>query len=159
MDAKEESVYHIKCAGFYTEERRRQGQRTGFKIITLDGAEGTLASAGEKKEPRVGKYTVHLEEFDKLVLPVLDPIKTPADLYVIDEIGKMELLSQKFTKQLMDLLTQRTHILATIAKKGDGLIEQIKERDDVELIELTGKNRDGLPEKLAQRILREIVGS
>lgn len=149
----------VRCAGFFTEERRRGGQRTGFKIVTLDGAEGTLASAGEKEGPRVGKYTVHLEEFEKLVLPVLDPEATPADLYVVDEIGKMELLSEKFTRQLIDLLARPTSILATIAKKGRGLIEQIKKRDDVELIELTSANRDRLPEEIAERIAREIVRS
>ena len=29
--------------GFYTAEIRENGQRTGFKIITLDGREGNLA--------------------------------------------------------------------------------------------------------------------
>jgi len=83
----------VKCAGFYTEEKRHAGQRVGFKIITLDGQEGTLASIG-RKEPTVGRYSIHVAEFERLVLPHLDLEITPADLYVIDEIGKMELLSQ-----------------------------------------------------------------
>ncbi len=32
-----------RCSGFYTDELREQGRRTGFRIITLDGATGILA--------------------------------------------------------------------------------------------------------------------
>ena len=144
-----------RCAGFYTEEKRHRGQRIGFKIITLDGQEGTLASIG-RKEPVVGRYSIHLEEFEKLVLPQLDPEITPADLYVIDEIGKMELFSQKFRNKLIDLLARPSHLLATIAKKGKGFIEQIKGRNDLELIEVTRENRDQLAEQIAEKIKGEL---
>ena len=146
----------LKCAGFYTEEKRDQGQRTGFKIRTLDGYEGTLASAGSRKGPRVGRYIVHIEEFEKLVLRQIDPGATPADLYVIDEIGKMELLSSEFQNKLMELLSQPSNVLATIAKRGDGFLDRIKQRSDIELIEVTKQNRDRLPNEIAERILREI---
>ena len=145
----------IRCAGFYTEEKRHGGQRTGFRIITLDGQEGTLASIDLGKAPTVGRYTVHIEEFERLALPMIDPEITPADLYVIDEIGKMELLSRRFRDKLVDLLARPVNLLATIAKKGKGFIEQIKGRNDIELIEVTRDNRDRLPGEIAVRILKE----
>jgi nucleoside-triphosphatase len=141
----------IMCAGFYTEDTRQSGQRTGFKIFTLDGQQGTFASLGRQK-PTVGKYSIHVKEFEKLVLMQLDPVTNPADLYVIDEIGKMELLSRQFRIRIIELLAQPTNLLATITKKGDGFIDQIKRRSDVELIEVTRKNRDELPEELARTI-------
>jgi nucleoside-triphosphatase len=141
----------IQCAGFYTEEKRHRGQRIGFKIITLDGEEATLASVG-RKEPTVGRYSVHLEEFEELILPRLDPETSHADLYVIDEIGKMELLSSKFRNRLIDLFARPSNILATIAKKGKGFIEQLKARNDIDLIEVTRANRDGLVGEIARRI-------
>ena len=142
----------VRCAGFYTEEKRHGGQRIGFKIGTLDGQEGTLASVG-RTEPTVGRYSVHLEEFEKLALPQLDPETSPADLYVIDEIGKMELLSPRFRNKVVDLLAQPSNLLATIAKKGKGFIEQLKARNDIELIEVTRENRDRLVGEIAGRIL------
>lgn len=145
----------IRCAGFYTEEKRHRGQRIGFKIISLDGQEGTLASIG-RKEPTVGRYSIHVEDFEKLVLPQLDPEMTPAELYVIDEIGKMELFSQKFRNKVIDLLARPSNLLATIAKKGKGFIEQIKNRNDIELIEVTRENRDHLAEGIARSIKREL---
>ncbi len=126
-----ERLKEINRAGFYTEEKRQRGQRVGFRIITLDGSEGTLASVG-RKEPKVGRYTVHVKEFEDLVLPLLDPAVTPADIYVIDEIGKMELLSPRFRTKVIDLLAQPTHLLATIANKGKGFVEQIKNRNDID---------------------------
>ena len=144
-------LQEVNCSGFYTEEKRHGGQRIGFKIVTLDGQEGTLASIG-REEPTVGRYSVHVEEFEKLALPQLDPETTPADLYVIDEIGKMELLSQKFRNKVIDLLARPSNLLATIAKKGKGFIEQLKGRNDIELIEVTRENRDRLVGEIARRI-------
>lgn len=145
----------VVCAGFYTEEKRHGEQRTGFKLITLDGQEGTLASIG-RKEPTIGRYSIHLGEFEKLALSHLDPEMTPADLYVIDEIGKMELLSQKFRTRIIDLLAQPSNLLATIAKKGKGFVEEIKRRNDIDLIEVTAKNRDDLPEEIKKKIKAEL---
>lgn len=150
-----EGLEEINCAGFYTEEKRQRGQRVGFRIVTVDGQEGTLASIG-RKPPTVGRYSIHVEEFEKLALPQLDPEMTPADLYVIDEIGKMELLSQKFRNKLIDLLAHPSNLLATIAKKGKGFIEQIKGRNDIELTEVTRENRDRLSEEIAKRMKAEL---
>jgi nucleoside-triphosphatase len=141
----------IRCVGFYTEETRRGGQRTGFRIVTLDGQEGCLASLGTQA-PTVGKYSVHVEEFERLVLPLLNPVAQRADLYVIDEIGKMEILSPSFQTQVIELLAQPINLLASITKRGNGFVDQIKQRSDVEIIEVTRKNRDDLPEELAQKI-------
>ena len=146
-----ERLEGITSAGFYTEETRQSGQRTGFRIVTLDGRAGTLAFSG-KQTPTVGKYSIYVEEFEKLVLRYLDPVTTLVDLYVIDEIGKMELLSHKFRISLIELLAQPTNLLATISKKGNGFIEQIKDRSDLEVIEVTRKNRDQLAKELARKI-------
>jgi nucleoside-triphosphatase len=141
----------ISCAGFYTEEIRQSGERVGFRIVTLDGREATLASLGTRK-PTVSKYSIHIEEFENLVLRYLDTTATPADLYIIDEIGKMELLSGRFRGKIIELLGQPINLLATLSKKGDGLIDQIKRRRNVEIMEVTRKNRDELPEELFRKI-------
>jgi nucleoside-triphosphatase len=145
----------VTCAGFYTQEKRRSGQRIGFSIVTLNGEEATLASIG-RTAPTVGRYSIDVEGFEALVLPNLDPGTGPADIYVIDEIGRMELYSRKFRDKIIDLLAQPTNLLATIARKGKGFVEQIKGRNDIELIEVTRQNRDSLPEGILQRIRTEL---
>jgi len=42
------------------------------------------------------------------------------------------------------------------AKKGKGFVEQIKGRNDIELIEVTRENRDHLAEEIARRIKKEL---
>jgi nucleoside-triphosphatase len=148
-----ERLQGVSCSGFYTEEKRHRGQRVGFTIVTLNGEKGTLASLGTRP-PTVGRYAVHLDAFEKLALPQLDWHGAPADLYVIDEIGKMELFSSKFKRTIIDLLAQPTQLLATIAKKGNGFIKQIKSRSDIELVEVTRANRDQLPHDIIQRITK-----
>jgi nucleoside-triphosphatase len=64
----------------------------------------------------------------------------------------MELLSGQFRTRIIELLAQPTNLLATVSKKGNGLLEQIKRRSDLEIIEVTRKNRDQLPEELARKI-------
>jgi nucleoside-triphosphatase len=150
-----ERLEEVTCAGFYTEEKRQRGQRIGFRVITLDGQEGSLASLGREK-PTVGRYSIRVDEFEKLVLPELDTAVTAADLYVIDEIGKMELLSRHFRNRIIELLAQPTNLLATIAKRGRGFIEQIKGRTDVEIIEVTRNNRDELTNELVRKIKIEL---
>jgi nucleoside-triphosphatase THEP1 len=111
-----ERLEGLTCAGFYTEEIRQRGQRTGFRAVTLDGRKAILASL-RNHQHTVSKYSVHVEQFDKLVLRYLDPVMTPADLYVIDEIGKMELLSQQFRTRLIELLAQPTNLRQPSAKE------------------------------------------
>ena len=99
---------------------------------------------------------MHVEEFERLALPQIESDVTPADLYVIDEIGKMELMSPRFRTCLIDLLARPTHLFATIAKRGKGFLEQIKGRNDVNLLEVNYLNRDLLADEIVVKILTEI---
>ena len=65
-------------------------------------------------------------------------------LIIVDEIGKMECLSDRFKKLLKEILDSGKWVIATVALKGSGLIAEIKERKDVKLFEITKGNRDSL---------------
>jgi len=100
--------------GFITEEIRKDNERVGFKIVDLvTNQEGTLASIDLKGGPKVSKYTVNLQDFERIAMPSLD---READLYIIDEIGKMELFSRRFKSCLDALLSTDKNILATLGK-------------------------------------------
>ncbi len=68
----------------------------------------------------------------------------------------MELMSKRFRKGVINLMASRSNLLATVAKRGKGFLDQLKGRNDVELIEVTRKNRDLLPKIISQKILREL---
>jgi nucleoside-triphosphatase len=69
-------------------------------------------------------------------------------LVMIDEIGKMECLSDRFAEILKTIFESNSRLVATIALKGGGLIAQLKRRPDVRLFELTRENQDELFNKI-----------
>ena len=131
-----------KIAGFYTQEIRQNDTRRGFGWARLDGATGILAHVDIKGPFRVGKYGVDVAGFEKKVVPILDIEKTRAELFVIDEIGKMECFSEKFVSAIRRLLKSDRSVLATVARKGPGLISDVKNYPGTRLFNLTHQNRD-----------------
>jgi nucleoside-triphosphatase len=144
-----EELKNLHPAGFYTEEIREEGVRKGFELISLDGKKGLLSHVEIKSPYRVGKYKVDVKGFEGF-LDSIAFFAPETKLIIIDEIGKMECLSLEFKRLIKEILNSEKMIIATIAFKGSGLIEEIKKRNDVRLFEITEKNRDSLlPEILS----------
>jgi nucleoside-triphosphatase len=136
-------------AGFYTEEIRSHGARTGFKLTSLDGQKtGTLADVDIKGPHRVGKYGVDLHAFEQF-LGTLHLLDSRPRLAIIDEIGKMECLSAQFRDLVASLLNAPAPVIATIALKAGGFIDAVKHRGDVLVYEVTEKNRAALLQDIA----------
>ena len=138
-----EELKHLHPVGFYTTEIREEGMRKGFELISLEGKKGILSHIDIKSPYRVGKYEVDIKSFEDF----LDQIKffpPTIGLIIIDEIGKMECYSDKFKKLLKEILDSEKWVIATIARKGSGLIAEVKKRKDIKLFEMTSSNRDSL---------------
>lgn len=131
-----------KIAGFYTQEIRQDNTRKGFCWARLDGATGILAHVDIKGPFKVGKYSVDVAGFEKSVVPVLDIERSDAELFILEEIGKMECLSQKFVTAIRRLFISEKSILATVAQKGSGLISEVKNYSNTKLFQLTQRNRE-----------------
>jgi len=146
-----EELKPFRPVGFYTAEMREGGHRVGFELVSLDGRRGLLAQVENKGPFRIGKYGVDVKGFESFLetISFFDPAKC---LIVIDEIGKMECLSRKFRDLLKELLDSEKGVVATIALKGTGLIEEVKGRKDVKMFEVSERNRD----RLLSEILKEI---
>ena len=138
-------VAELDCTsatGFYTEEIRENNTRRGFCWKRLDGATGILAHVDIKSRFKVGKYGVDIAGFEKSVVPFLDAERIDAKLFVIDEIGKMECFSEKFIAAARRLFASDKSVLATVARKGAGLISEIKNCPGTKLFNLTRENRE-----------------
>jgi nucleoside-triphosphatase len=146
-----EQLRPLPMSGFYTEETRDGARRTGFRVVTLDGDRGPLASVGKGGGPHVGRYTVDVEGFEEAALSSLE-LRAEVALYVIDEIGKMEGYSDRFIEATRRLLESDVPILASVALRGAGVIEEVKSHPRAELIHVTLENRDDLPTKIASRL-------
>ncbi len=129
------------CEGFYTREIRNQSTgRVGFEIVTLDGKTALLAHIARRTTHRVGKYFVQIENIDRIIVPCLEAAIARAEVIVIDEIGKMELFSDRFQQVVLAALDAPGHVLGTIALADLPFIQAIKARPDVDIIELSREN-------------------
>jgi nucleoside-triphosphatase len=84
------------------------------------------------------------------VIPILDPERIGAELFVIDEIGKMECFSEKFVTAIRRLFASEKSVLATVARKGSGLISEVKNYPHTRLFNLTRQGRDGTVTEILQ---------
>jgi nucleoside-triphosphatase len=140
---------HRRLSGFYTEEMRQHGQRVGFRLATLDGEWTVMAHMDFRGLPQVSKYGVDVAAIDAVATRVL-ALKPGVDIYLVDEVGKMESLSPGFVRCMRGLLASDKVVIATVAAKGAGLIDEIKRRRDSLLREVTQANRAALPAELVR---------
>jgi nucleoside-triphosphatase len=132
--------------GMLSGEMRMETARVGFQIIDLNsGEKGWLAHVDQKAGPSVGKYRVNLEDLEHIGVKAMNGIRF-SDFVVIDEIGPMELFSEKFRRACIEAVESRKLVIAVIhLKSSDSLIAEMKMRRDAELHYVTLVNRDSLP--------------
>ncbi|UCC68615.1 MAG: NTPase [Armatimonadota bacterium] len=144
--------------GFWTEEMRERGARTGFRIETIAGATGTLARVGVSSPHRVGRYGVDIEGFESVGVAEVEAALAEAQrgepvVLVIDEIGKMELFSERFCRAVERAFSEVPHVLATIMQRSHPFADALKARCDVRLLTVTGQNRAALPAEALRQLL------
>ncbi|XP_020216317.1 cancer-related nucleoside-triphosphatase homolog [Cajanus cajan] len=145
----------LKLQGFYTREVRRDGQRVGFEVVTLDGRTAPLASNISTVEtlrwPSVGKYKADVASFESLALPELQ-VREDTDLFIIDEVGKMELFSSSFFPAVLRVLESNIPVLASIPvpKFGRDIPEvaRLRNHAGATCFTLSVSNRDAVREQI-----------
>jgi nucleoside-triphosphatase len=142
------SKVNKSAGGFYTEEVRSQDVRQGFKIVTLDGKNAVLAHTSVRSPHRVSKYCVDIDSIDKVAVPALKQAIQSKDIIVIDEIGKMELFSPSFEDAVIEALQSEKKVLGTIMLASHPWADKIKERPEVEVIQVTRFNRNEVTNKV-----------
>jgi nucleoside-triphosphatase len=135
------STMRLRAAGFYTEDLRTAGVREGFRIVTLDGEMGLLASSGHPGEVTVSKYGVDLDELERVGVSSLKRALERGYVMVADEIGRMQLYSRPFRQIILDAVRTGHPLLGTVMQGRNHYADRIKAHPNVELVELTSGNR------------------
>lgn len=148
----------VNAGGFYTEEIRSQGTRIGFKLVTLDGREAVLSHIDFNKRFQVGKYGVDVNILDEVGVTAILEAAVGCNLIVIDEIGRMELLSDNFRDAVRKIIGSGKRTLGTIMRYTDTFSDDIKCQPQVNLVTLTrdsyGRVLKDIKEWLATKITR-----
>jgi nucleoside-triphosphatase len=138
--------------GMISREVRKGGTRVGFQILDLTSdRHGWLARVNQEHGPQVGKYRVNMEDLNFIGAKAIADALVKCDVIVIDEIGPMELLSEKFKEATRKVLKSHKPVLAVVHWKAkDRLIDEAKNRKDKETFTVTYENRTKLPEAIAR---------
>ncbi|MBI2868309.1 MAG: AAA family ATPase [Chloroflexi bacterium] len=144
------------AGGFYTEEIRSGGVRLGFRLVTLDGEQAVLSHVEFDKRRRVGKYGVDIAALERVGVAALNAAAATRALVIVDEIGRMELLSDLFTETIFRLLAGGKPVLGTIMLDPHPAADAVKRHPAVKLIGLTRTNREA--ELAGVRSWLELVG-
>ena len=110
----------LKIYGFITPEIRKENKRVGFYVIDLYSKKRfPLARVGKfNTNFRLGRYSVFVEDFEHYIDELNDSIEEIQDsIFCIDEIGKMELFTEKFQDFIKNLFNSNNLIIATVGEK------------------------------------------
>lgn len=137
-------IKHKKRVGFYVEDWQTK-EKEVFAHLDFDSKE------------KVGEYGVDIGALERIGVPAIEKAISNEDvnIIIIDEIGKMEMLSEKFCEAVIEALDSDKPIIVTLHKKSrTPLLQDVRRRDDIRILEVTDVNKNLLPYKI-QKILAE----
>jgi nucleoside-triphosphatase len=139
--------------GMISQEVRSHGTRVGFEILDLgSGRRGWLAHVDQKSGPSVGRYRVNLADLGGLGVAAILKAVEGLDVVAIDEVGPMELFSEKFRDAVNKACESRKLVLGVVHWKArDRLIDELKAREDAELFLVSHMNRNELHEVIVDK--------
>lgn len=134
--------------GFYVED-----WQTGEKEVFASKEFNTR----EKTETDDGTYFINIDPLERIgVKAIRDAIADEdVDIIIIDEVGKMEMHSEQFNKAVKEALDCPKPIIMTLHKKSrNPLLQDLRRRDDVRILEVTPVNKNLLPYKI-EKLLKD----
>ena len=152
----EKSGYKIE--GMITEPAIEKKKYVGVYVEDWQTREkGIFAHVDFDTKDKVGKYGVNLEVLETIGVHAIEKAiyGEDIDIIIIDEIGKMEMLSERFCEAVVEALDSDKPIMVTLHKKSrTPLLQDIRRRDDIRILEVTPVNRNLLPYKI-EKIMAE----
>jgi nucleoside-triphosphatase len=142
-----------RVGGMVSREVRSCGTRVGFEILDLNGEKrGWLAHINQKTGPQVGKYHVNLQDLNSVGVEAVSKAIRKCEVVAIDEIGPMELFSEKFREAIKRAFESGKLVVGVVHWKAkDKLIEDVKRRGDAEIIGVTYENRNELHQTIIEK--------
>ncbi|KAI3843402.1 hypothetical protein MKX03_024296 [Papaver bracteatum] len=114
------------------------------------------SSAESRRWPSVGRFKVDITSFESLALPELQ-VKEDTDLFIIDEVGKMELFSSSFFPAVSRVLESNIPILATIPipKFGRDIPEvaRMRHHPGATIFMINTRNREAVKEQIYTQLV------
>ena len=138
--------------GMITEPIMENDERQGFYVENWQtGEKDVFAHKEFETKDKVGEYGVKTKILEKIGIPAIKEAieKEEIHIIIVDEIGKMEMLSDEFCETVIAGLNSDKPIMVTLHKKSrTPLLQDIRRRNDMRILEVTAVNRNLLPYKI-----------
>lgn len=139
-----------KVGGMITEPITKNNRRVGFYVMDwITKSKDVLAHVDFDSKIIVGRYKVNLDALESIGVNAIESAGETCDIIIIDEVGRMEVESEKFVDVVKRILEEDKPLILTLHKKSrNPLLQDIRRRDDVRILEVTPINRNLLPYKI-----------
>ena len=129
--------------GFYKEKIVEEDSIRGYRVISFDFHDQILAHLFIEGPNKMDGFGINVEGFEKFILPQFQNIAM-VDLFIFDEIGKMECMSDSFCSGFEQILDAAVPVLATYSHHSAFKFKELKKRKDTTFLQMTSKNRDDI---------------
>lgn len=149
-----------RVGGMMSCEVRSLGSRIGFRVLDVgDGERGWLARTDQVQGPRVGKYRVNINDLESIGVQAIAKAVENSDVVVVDEIGPMEMFSERFEECVKVAVESRKLVISVVHwRLKNRLTDEIKQREDAEVFVVTLDNRATLHQAIVEKALRFFSG-
>ena len=142
----------LKIGGMLNEPIMDGRYRVGFTTKNfMTGDTETFALNTIESKIMVGKIGVDISRLEAVGVSAIKQACEECDIIIIDEVGKIEVESELFCQVVKDALDVDKPMILTLHKKSrNPLLQDIRRRDDVRILEVTPTNRALLPHKIVR---------
>jgi nucleoside-triphosphatase len=153
---------HLKnfsLEGLYTEDIIEQRRRVGYRVVKLNGKSRILAKEDFPFPKRVGRFYVDMQTLEEFINPTIENALKHADILLLGQIGRIEILSPQFRKLILDVLDSRLKFITTLPNYPVKFLSELRNRSDVCLVEITRDNESLWPTAIARTFLKNRINA
>jgi nucleoside-triphosphatase len=145
--------------GMITRPLVKKEKKVGFEILNwLTKEKAVLAKLDPETSSTDDGFVVDIQVLEGLGVNAINQASEEADIIIIDEVGRLEVESEIFVKAVKDALETDKPLILTLHKKSrNPLLQDIRRRDDVRILEVTPINRNLLPYKIMRLMSGEQI--
>lgn len=156
----------FQVGGMITNPVMKDDKRVGVEVKDWRTGEACVFSHMDydtkaKVETDEGVFHVKVEMLEEVGVKALKEAMAndEVDIIIIDEVGKMEMHSEIFCATVKEALDCPKPVIMTLHKKSrNPLLQDIRRRDDVRILEVTAVNKNLLPYKI-EKLLKDKLDS
>jgi nucleoside-triphosphatase len=145
--------------GMITRPIVKKGEKVGFEIVNwITKEKAVLAKLDTDASAPEEQFDVDIKVLEEFGVNAINQASEEADIIIIDEVGRLEVESEVFVKSVKDALETDKPLILTLHKKSrNPLLQDIRRRDDVRILEVTPINRNLLPYKIMRLMSGEQI--